>query len=699
MLLLPSTPAIASAGEDAAADNEIIVTAHAFREGEIGKSDIPLLETPQAISVVTAEQIKDRGITDINDALRGVAGVSFSTTYGFYDAFTIRGYDTTYDSLYLDGLTLYAQDGANNELSGLERVEVLKGPASMLYGAGPIGGVVNLVSKRPQNHAFLDATLSTGSWGHAAFAVDANAPLNSEGTLLARINVVYRDEGSYIANGGKNRLFIAPALTWKPGPDTNLTILGRWQRDRDNPFGPVPAEGTVLPNANGPIPYRFAMAFPGDQRPFYEQDRKSIGYIFDHKISDAISFSQTLRYSTLDQTYNNWLFSADFTDSAYVDGVQQGHIIGLYNFGVTYGDTREFGVDSRLSAQFDTGPISHQMLFGIDYREDKTTYRDTGSSYDGSVNFLDYLNPDYTLALQPDPANAYTLTQKGHRTGIYVQDHVGFNDRLFLTIGGRWDEVVNANGKDNAFSPRVGVNWLIAPKASIYASWSKSFAPQFSWITAFDGTSLPNGQGRNIELGMKFGGNRSPVHASLAIFDLERTNVPTSDPMHDNFYVVTGKQRSRGLEMEGVWTPSPGWNFSAAYTWLNGKVVADNDIPVGTRLGNVPRHNLYVHGAREMQDGPLAGLGASLSLMWNSAKVADTSYFQDIDGDGINDADFRLPGYVVVDAGLSYKVADWALRLSINNLFDKQYYPQASNRNRVTIGEPRSWRLSLSRRF
>lgn len=683
---------------DGSGRSAIVVTAQPFVEGEISKSDVPLIQTPQAISVVSADMIRDRGIVDLNDALRTVAGVSRSSTYGFYDAYTIRGYDTAYDSLYLDGLITHSAAGTNYELSGLERVEVLKGPASSLYGAAPIGGVVNLVSKRPQEGSFLRTQIATGSYNLIEGSVDANTPLDKNGTLLFRFNALFRDQDDFVKYSGKNRIFVAPALTWAIETDTHFTLLGRWQRDHDNPWSPLPAEGTVLPNANGPIPYAFAIGFPGDQKAVVNQDRWSLGYLFDHKFTDWLSFSQTLRYTRAKTYWNNWMFADGYVDSAYVNGIQQGHVFGYDTYGPFYETDKHFGVDSRFTAKFRTGPFAHDMLAGIDYRHADTSYHEDGGEYT-FANTLDYLNPDYTVRLIHDPAQAYTGGGKSHQTGAYLQDHIGYADKIFLTLGGRWDWVHNEGGTANAFSPRIGLNYMLSPQASLYASWSRSFAPQFDYITSYDGTPLPNGEGRNIEAGVKLGSPGGAFSASAAAFQLTRTNVATSDPLHPTFYVVTGEQRSRGFEIEGAWRPTPGWNISLAYTYIDAKVTRDNDIPVGTRLGNVPRHNLYVRSEYELRTGPLTGLGMNLAVLWNSRKVADTSYYFDANGDGINDAGFTLPGYVLVDGGLSYRTSDWRFALNVNNLFNKHYFPDASYYTRVNIGEPRNWRLSVAREF
>lgn len=700
---LPLSAAYAEGADDAAEEagrDAIVVTAHALREGEIGKADIPLLQTPQAISVVTAETIRNQGLTSLGDALRGVAGVSRSSTYGYYDAYTIRGYDTAYDSLYLDGLITSSAAGARFELFGLERVEVLKGPASMLYGAAPVGGVVNLVSKRPQDHAFVDVGLATGSYDLMEATLDANAPLNASGTLLGRLTVLVEDADDFVRFSGENRLFVAPSLTWKPGPDTSLTVLGRWQRDHDHPWSPVSAWGSVLPNANGQFPIDFSVNFTGDQRARHNQNRKSIGYVFDHSFTDWLSFSQTLRYTHATTFWDNWMFSDLYVDSNIVDGVEQSHILGLFLYGPFRHTAKDFGVDSRATIKFDTGSLSHQILAGIDYRQSRTRSEEGGGNYDYTKNTLDILDPDYTKPLIHDPSLAYATKSRSRQTGLYLQDHIGIGDRFFLTLGGRFDWVNSDGKKDDAFSPRVGANFIFAPGVSVYASWSRSFTPQFGWQQSYDGKALPNGKGRNLEAGLKVSSPDGRLSGAAAVFDLVRTNVATSDPEHFGFYLVTGEQRSRGFELEGVWKPIDPLTLSLAYTYLDAKVTRDNVIPEGTKLWNIPKHNLFLRGEYEVQEGPLAGLGASLSLLWNSRK--NTTLYNsliDIDGDGDLDSDIPLPSYVIADGGLSYRRGDWTLRLFVENIFDKRYYSDANDYTRVTPGEPRNWRLALSRRF
>ncbi|BAV63604.1 TonB-dependent siderophore receptor [Sphingobium cloacae] len=686
---------------DANDRSDIIVTGVHLKESIVaGKSDVPLIETPQAISVVSSEDIEARGVTRLSEALRTVAGVSRSTTYGFYDAYTIRGFDAAYGSVYLDGLVNEAGVGFNQELSALEQIEVLKGPASMLFGQAPLGGLINLVSKRPRDDAFLKANISTGSWDLVEGTVDANAPLNSAGTLLGRLNLTYRDADSFVRNAGINRIFVAPAITWRAGPDTSLTVLGRYQRDHDNPISPLPAYGTVLPGVVD-IPEDFGINNAGRQRVVNNRNRVQIGYVFDHRFSDALAFSQTLRYTRRKEYWNRWMFAAGFVDANgnYSDAPTDR--IGRMFYGPYRANDKDFAVDSRLKGAFQTGGITHEWLGGVDYRQNRGTYFSAGD-YESTHFPLNIAHPDYDAILDTRFVQGAPGSRKGHQTGIYLQDHIKFGDRVTLTLGGRYDWAVAPSQKDSAFSPRIGATVELVPGVNAYASWSKSFLPQLGsqQVVGFDGDGNPIGgpippeRGKNIELGVKFAPEGVPLSGSLAIYQLTRQNVATQDPIYLDFVVVSGEQRARGIEAEMQWRPIDGFSLSLAYTYVDAKVTKDNVFTIGTPLANVPKHNIGAFAQYAVQSGPLTGLGATLGVTYNSKRNGD-SYSTRPDGSVL----LWLPAYTLVDAGLSYKWSGWGAQLTVANIFDKRYWPDTGGFDRVTPGNPRNWRLTLSREF
>ncbi|MFT4053756.1 MAG: TonB-dependent receptor [Novosphingobium sp.] len=706
-LLSLAVSAVAIASNARAQDTEpgnqdpILVTGtHLEAPVVAGKTTIPMLETPQAISVVSANDIEARGVTRLSEALRTVAGVSRSTTYGFYDAYTIRGFDAAYGSVYLDGLVNEAGVGFNQELSAVEQVEVLKGPSSMLFGQAPLGGLINLVSKRPREDAFLKVTASTGSWNLVESTVDANAPLNAAGTLLGRINLTYRDADSFVRNAGINRIFVAPAITWRPGADTTLTVLGRYQRDHDSPISPIPAYGTVLPGLVS-IPDDFAINNAGSQRVVNNRDRIQAGYIFDHRFSEALNFSQTLRYTRRKEYWNRWMFAAGFIDADGNYSDEPTDTIGRYFYGPYNATDKDFAVDSRFTGKFRTGSVTHEWLGGIDYRQNRSTYFSAGD-YDSTHFPLNIANPDYDEVYDTSFVQGAPGGSKAHQTGIYLQDHLKFGDFATLTLGGRYDWAEASGQKDDAFSPRIGATVKLADDVNAYASWSKSFLPQLysQQVAGFDvdgnpiGGPVPPERGKNIELGVKFAPDGTRLSGSLAIYQLTRQNVTTSDPVYLDFSVVTGEQRARGIEAEMQWQPISGFSLNLAYTFTDAKVTKDNFFTVGAPLSNVPRHNIGAFAQYEVQGGPLAGLGATLGVSYNSRRNGDI-YSVNPDGSVL----LWLPAYTLVDAGLSYRRDGWGLQLTVANLFDERYFPDTGGIDRVTPGNPRNWRLTLSRAF
>ncbi|WP_313805122.1 TonB-dependent siderophore receptor [Sphingobium sp.] len=696
-----ATTAYAADGSGATAHPDIVVTGSNLAEAiAAGKSDVPLIETPQAISVVAANDIEARGVTRLSEALRTVAGVSRSTTYGFYDAYTIRGFDAAYGSVYLDGLVNEAGVGFNQELSAVEQIEVVKGPASMLFGQAPLGGLINLVSKRPRDDAFLKVTASAGSWNLVESTVDANAPLNSGGTLLGRLTATYRDADSFVRNAGINRIFVAPAISWRPGPDTTLTLLGRYQRDHDNPISPVPSYGTVLPGLLD-IPEDFAINNSGSQRVINNRDRVQIGYIFDHRFSETVSYSQTLRYTRRKEYWNRWMFAAGFIDSDgdYTD--QPTDTIGRYYYGPYRATDKDFAVDSRLKGKFGTGGIMHEWLAGVDYRQNRNSY-DSAGDYDPTHFPLSIANPDYNALYDISAVRGAPSGSKSHQTGIYVQDHLKFGNLVTLTLGGRYDWAEASGQKDDAFSPRVGATVKLAPGINAYASWSRSFLPQLysQQVVGFDadgnpiGGPVPPERGKNIELGFKFAPDGTTLSGSLAIYQLTRQNVATADPIYLDFSVVSGEQRARGLEAELQWEPINGLSLNLAYTYVDAEVTKDNFFTVGTPLSNIPRHNFGAFAQYEVREGPLTGLGTTFGISYNSKRNGDI-YSTKPDGSVL----LWLPEYMLADAGLSYRRSGWGAQLTVANIFDKRYWPDTGGIDRVTPGNPRNWRLTFSREF
>ncbi|RIA36611.1 iron complex outermembrane receptor protein [Hephaestia caeni] len=692
-LCLPAVPASGQdAGtQDASSRHADIVVTGLLPDGSASasKADIPVLETSQAISILSEQLIEDQGVRRLGDALYNVAGVSRSNTYGFFDGFKIRGFEASSGATYLDGLREDA-GYATTELAGLERIEVVKGPASGLFGQGPLSGIVNLVSKRPREDAFLDVSLAGGSYDLFELQVDGNAPLTRDGSLLARVAAVYRDQDFFVDYSGQRRLFIAPALTWKPGPDTSLTLLGRYVDDKINPWSPTTAYGTALPNPNGPLPIDLSIN-DGDYPAIQENDNWNLGYVFDHAFSDAIAVHQSLRYQNFHNTWDHWLFVSSISDDF--------REVGRFYYGPFDEHGDNFAVDTNVSLRFATGPIGHYVLAGLDYgrRESNQT-----NLFDGGPYWLDLYDPVYGTVSGPDPDVAgTTYASLTRQRGFYLQDHLTLGDVLTVTLGGRWDRAssaINNDGTaspkvvDTAFSPRAGATLAIGKAVSLYVNYAKSFNPQGSY-RASDGSTLPPEHGVNYEAGVKVARADGTLTGIATVFELTRTNVATADLSPDappNTYVLTGEQRTRGIELEAAWRPLPGVELSGAYSFLDAKVTADSRLLVGARLSSVPRHVVNLWGRYTVQKGPFANLGAGLGLHHESNRPASTA--------SATSMPFYLDSYTLADAAIFYTFGDWSAQANVRNIFNERYFPTASL-TRTTPGEPRTFVISLSRRF
>lgn len=689
--------------------NQIVVTGQHYRDEVVsGKDDVPLIEIPQAISVIPAEQLKLRGVTRLADVLFSVAGASRSSTYGFYDAYTLRGFDAAYGSLYLDGLINEAGGGGSNyELAGLESVEVVKGPASALFGGGSLGGIINMVSKRPVlDRSFADVSVSTGSYDLIEGSVDANLVLDRNGKLAARVIALHRDSDAFVRFAGFNRIYVQPSVTWQPTQDTRLTVIATLKRDNDNPWGPLPAYGTVFPLADGSyLPRDFAISNGGDQKPVQRENRKTVGYMFDQQFAENLRFSQTARYMRRTTFWDRWMFADNFIDDQTdADGnliPGTGRTLGRYYYG-PYNETfRSFLIDNRLTGKVQTGFVRHNLLGGVDYRNTRSRYTGDGD-YDPTHFPLDAFDPDYFAPLNP-VSSPYSGYDTGRQLGFYVQDHMELGDAFTLTLNGRWDRAKFNGEPQNAFSPRVGATWNVTPGVSLYTSWSRSFTPQFgSQIvleTDAEGSPSVIGQapperGRNIEAGAKFDISPTKLSGMVSIYRLTRSNVLTSDPQFPMFSRVSGKQRSKGAEVELHWRPMPGFGIDVAYAYIKASYVEDEVYPVGIPLPNIPKHSASIFASYVVPDGMLAGLGGNVGVAYTSRRHTYDAF--PYPG---QDPMMVLDDYTLVNAGLSYTIGTWQAQVNVNNIFNQRYIPDACCLSRVTPGEPRNWRLTLRRSF
>lgn len=658
-----STQALAAAGDttppQATTLKGVEVTAKIVKDSDSAtKTDTPIVAIPQSVSVVTGEQMSRRGIQGIEEAVWYTAGAQ-GGGYGpdsRSDWLLVRGFTP---ARYLDGLAL--PDGSGTGITriepyGLERLEVIKGPSSVLYGAMPPGGMLNMVSKRPTAQPLHEVGVEVGSFDLRQGTFDFGGPLDDAGTVLYRLTGLARHSDTMVDHIKDDRYYLAPAITWKPSDATSLTVLSRFQKgDTASGGGFLPAAGTLLYNPNGKIPRHRFTGEPGQND--YDKTLASIGYAFRHDFASGVTFTQNLRYGKADVDNDGANLGAFGLEA-------DGRTLIRYAF-PNENHTRTFGVDNNLQYDFDTGALQHTVLVGVDYRRANDDY---ASAFDFNAPTLDIFDPVYG---SPVTVPAYTThtRQVQKQLGVYAQDQIRI-DRWGITLGGRQDHVDTATDQliggghahqgDHAFSGRVGVNYLFDSGFAPYVSWSHSFQPTVG--TDFAGRAFKPTTGDQYEAGLKFQPAAGNGLLSLAAYQITQKNSLTIDPNHTLFQVQQGKTRLRGVELEGRWNFGTNFSLYGDYTWSDSKVTRTNDLPsLGKPIPLLPKQQASLGFDYTLVSGALAGLGFGGGVRYVGAHYGD-SYGQ-----------WRTPSYTLADAVVHYDVSGWRLQLNASNLFDRDY--------------------------
>ena len=646
---------------DTIGTEELIVTGQraADRGSSATKGDTPLIETPMSISVIDSARLDELGLESVGAALRYTAGVSPETRGGVvtrYDLFNLRGFAVA--SPFYNGLgTMY--DGwyaeAQPDVATLDRIEVLKGPASVLYGNTPPGGLVNLVGKTPVEGQVNSLEISGGSLNFKEGQLDVGGALD-DGKLLYRLTAMGRDADGQAVTTSNQRYAVAPSLTWKIDSDTNVTLLGLYQRDpKADAYGAVPAQGSVLPNPNGKLPVDF---YDGDTN-FEKFDRTQVmaGYEVAHRFNDIFSVQQNFRWQQIGANY----------ESVYSYGLQDDDRT-LTRYSIYSNErTRGLAVDTQGKAAFSTGPLSHEVLAGIDYQHADSNI---AVGY-GSAPDLDILNPNYSLPIAM-PAPYYDMKVTPEQTGIYLQDQIKWN-RFVLLLGERkdwYDEttsyILPSPSRDvisqQHFSGRAGLLYHFDNGLAPYVSYSQSFEPQDG--ASFTGTPFLPTTGDQVEAGVKYESPSRQTLVTLAGFNLTRDHIVTTDTEHAGFSVQTGAARSRGVELEGKVAANNWLTVSGQYTHIDIVYTSDNSGLTGKAPVGVPADTASVWADTTPFEG--FGIGAGVRYLGKSWGDSDNS--------------FQVQDATLVDLATHYdlgrinpRLQGAHLSVSVNNLFDKRY--------------------------
>jgi len=659
------------------------------------KTDTPLIEAPQSVGVVTRDQMNDQAAQSVSSALRYTAGVLSEVRPSTrYDSVFVRGFGGggTQSAFvnFLDGLRMgrgqnFAVPTVEPYL--LERIEVLRGPASVLYGQTGAGGIVNLVSKRPFDAPLYEFNLEAGSYGRFQTSFDVGGRLTEDGKYLFRLTGIGRLSGTQYDYIDEQRYAIAPAFTWRPTEDTTLTILTSYQADPKAGFyNFAPGSGSVLFNPNGQVHSNF---FGGD--PNWQVERRTqtaVGYQFEHRFDQMFTVRQNVRYQHIDSERKVLSIAALAADNRTLTRRVLNALEGV--------DT--WAIDNQAQAIFDTGPVHHTALLGFDWAWTSST----SILGQAAGPTLDMFNPVYFRTIpQPVMGPAQTTSQKTNQFGLYVQDQISYGKwRVNLGLRHDWADVdqfaygpgTATSQADTAFTWRAGLLYLFDMGLAPYFSYSTSFLPN-------TGTSAPQRgnqffgptTGQQFEAGIKFQPKGFNSFFQLAAYQITQRNVLTPDPLYAGFNVATGEIRSRGIEFEGRVSLTDGLDAIVGYAYTDAVVTQSNQpFVTGAHPPQVPAHVASLWADYRFQSAPLKGLGIGAGVRYVGA-----SY-----GDNVNS--FQVPAVTLYDAAIRYnlgalgpKMDAIEVSLNVQNIADTEFVASCTATTQCYFGNRRLFLAGL----
>jgi iron complex outermembrane receptor protein len=626
------------------------------------KTDTPLRETPQSVSVITRDEVQARGASNIKEVIGYTPGITPSNSFDLREDLTsLRGFPYDWASMYLDGLQMPSSTYAISTMEpyGLERIEVVRGPASMLYGQTSTGGLINMVSKRPSSVPAREVKLLLGNHARRQLAFDLTGPIGDGGEWSYRLVGLTRDSKTAVEHVRGDRDFLAPSLTWRPSRQTSLTLLASTISDDLGHSGGtqafLPASGIVLPNPNGSIAAHTNGGEPHFD--FYKKKQQSVGYDLEHIFNDTFTLQQNLRVRKVDVDYQ----------TAYGLGLDPGdpseRTLTRAAFG-SFGCNESVSADTRLQARWTQGRVEHTTLVGLDLRRTRVNER----NYFGDGPSLDVFAPVYGAAIALPALPYVDQTVESKQAGVYVQDQLKFDKRWVLTLGARWDEAkldVDERSTpyvlkktDRKATGRAGLNYLFDNGVSPYVSAATSFTPTLDPNPY--GAPFEPRTGKQVEAGVKVQPVGSNSLYSAAVFELTQRNALTSDPDQVNRpfgQVQTGEFRSRGLELEAKTALTKSLSLIASYTHLDAKFTRSNSDNLGNSPKGIPDDSAALWVDYKVQQGLSLGAGARyVGERASSDSAAER---------------FTLPAFTMLDAAVRYEFDRYELALNVNNLTDK----------------------------
>ena len=704
------------------------------------KTDTPLKEIPQSISVVGAEQIRDQGAQALQEAIRYVPGV-VPDGFGFDsrgDYVLIRGIPAAY---YLDGMRtsygFYAHT-TGAEPYGLERIEVLRGPSSMIYGQSPSGGLINMISKMPQEVRHGEIGIDYGSYDFRQVKVDMGGPITTDGKWLGRFVGLAREAETQVDFVDNDRIFLAPSLTYRPNSDTSITLLGTYRKDHGGSVQQfLPHTGTLYPNVNGD---RVPMSrFIGEPTDYNDTEQQSVTLLIDHKFNPALSIHHGTRYTHTENTYrthytapltkdivNNFLPFLSAADVPFTSAGEQ-NIARVFLWRNT--ETDVLTSDTYLTGKFFTGGIEHKVTGGVDYTRfatggagtpilvDNILTKDPPSPFSGQTPFniysptygknVSYLNfntglpiasKDFMETVENRPDEVQT------QTGLYIQDQMKLGPwTAILGLRKDWLEIEQETRPDHHESEltgRAGLMYHFASGFSPYISYSQSFAAQPGNLVKdnpldFNEAARPALplKGEQVEIGFKYQPPGLPFLINVAAFDLTEENRLVDDIL-SGVAQQGATARIRGIEFEAVGRLTQNIKLIGTYTYLDDKYDGHfNAYEIGTSVEGVPDHLASLWAIYTVHDGFWRGLsfGGGVRYVGESQ-----DYGQLVTG---KKGEVVTPAFTLFDAMVAYETKDWRWQLTGTNLENEYHVITCTTRGDCGIGQGRTVITSFIYKF
>jgi len=654
--------------------------AYATTSSSVGtKTDTPLRDVPQSIQVVPRSVITDRQITSLTEALQSVSNVTQTSTAGNRaETFTTRGFAT--QGYAIDGIMLnptLSRPETSLDLANVERVEVLKGPASVLYGRGDPGGLINVVTRKPTETLTGEASTQVGSFGFRRTEASVSGPLNSDGTLTARLTgAAQTDDGFVDERDPSKRQFLGGVLQWAPDEDTKVTL----SVDHTHQNQPFDRGLVVSPDNEIHLPPERFLAEDWSK---VDSRKTRTALSAEHQVNDWLQLRGTVRYDNA-YTHDTGIDPRDLLADGrtlrrrYTDRIE---------------DMENLSAQFEAVSTFDTGFASHTLLTGVEYVKSQMDFW----SARANIASIDIYDPVYG-AIMPVPVLNNDFVQDVHTVSGYIQDQIELSPQWKMLAGLRYDHVeqdlVNYDGsRDPAISEgrltgRFGLVYQPIEPVSLYASYSTSFKPQAGMDIS--GAALAPQEGWQVEAGAKVEFIPDALSATMSVFQITKSNVATSDPANPgaDYSLLTGEQRSRGAEIDVTGEILPGWQVIGSLGYVDAKITKDETFTVGNELVGVPHWSGSLWTTYEFQADRFDGLKLGVGVTAVGRRMGDL------------DNSFSVDGYYRVDASASYKITE-NLDFSIvgRNLLDKEYIESTASRTENYPGAPRSVFATLKASF